>query len=106
MAQRKGEMNQFQRNLEGRIDLGRFGLFDEGFLPDDDDDAGIGDVEAAAVGFEVVADLGALGKADVAVNDGGAAAGGWGAVYMILASWIISFPKDCCTDSVSHCGQR
>ncbi len=59
-AQRQGEMNQFLRNLEGRVDLGRFGLFDEGFLAHDDDDAGIGDMEAAAVGFEVVADLGAF----------------------------------------------
>ena len=52
--------------------LRRFGFFDEGFLADDDDDAGIGDVEAAAVGFEVVADFGALGEADVAINDGAA----------------------------------
>src|SRR6266849_779224 len=47
-----------------------FGLFDEGFLPDHDDDAGIGDVEPAAVGLGVVADFGALREADVAVDDG------------------------------------
>src|SRR5207247_7052492 len=51
----------------------RFGLFDEGFLADDDDDAGIADVKAAAVGFKVIADFGALGKAHVAVADGAAA---------------------------------
>src|SRR6266481_9490558 len=50
----------------------RFGFFDQGFLADDDDDTGISDVEAALVGFEVIADLGALGKADVAVDDGAA----------------------------------
>src|SRR5271168_908408 len=50
--------------------LGGFGFFYQGFLADDDNDAGVGDVEAAAVGFQVVADFGAFGKADVAVNDG------------------------------------
>ena len=55
-----------------RLALGGFGLLDERFLADDDDDAGIGDVEAAAVGFQIVANLGALGKADVAIDDGAA----------------------------------
>src|SRR5260370_40970714 len=50
------------------IALGRFGFFDEGFLADDDDDAGVGDVEAAAVGFEVEAGFNALGEANAAVN--------------------------------------
>src|SRR6266849_3359527 len=61
-----------RRAFSIRSGLGRFGFFDEGFLADDDDDTGIADVEAAAVGFEVVADFGALGKADVAVDDGAA----------------------------------
>src|ERR1700731_4490454 len=49
-----------------------FRFLDQGFLADDDDDTRIGDVEAALVGFQVIADLGALGKADVAVDDGAA----------------------------------
>src|SRR5260370_1984502 len=83
-SQRQGEMNQFLRNLEGGVDLGRFGLLDQRFLADDDDDAGIGDVEAAAVGFEVIADLGALGEADVAVNDGAADARVAGAAHKVV----------------------
>src|SRR5467141_2384415 len=71
-SQRQGEMNQLSRRMAEQPALSRFGFFDQGFLADDDDDTGIGDVEAALVGFEVVADLGALGKADVAVNDGAA----------------------------------
>ena len=47
----------------------RFRFFDEGFLADDDD-AGRSHMKAAAVGFEVVADFGVLGKIDVAVDDG------------------------------------
>jgi hypothetical protein len=65
-------MNQFLGKMEGQPALSGFGFFDEGFLADDNDDAGIANVEAAAVGFEVVADLGALGEADVAVDDGAA----------------------------------
>src|SRR5260370_20180853 len=52
--------------------LRRFGLFDQGFLADDDDDAGIADMEAAAVGFKFIADLSALGKAHEEVDDGAA----------------------------------
>src|SRR5260370_14957064 len=66
------------------IALGRFGFFDEGFLADDDDDAGIGDVEAAAVGFEVVADFSALGEANVAVNDGATNARVASDVYVVV----------------------
>jgi hypothetical protein len=50
----------------------RFRLFDQGLLADDDDDAGRSDMETAAVGFQVVTNLGVLGKADVAVDDGAA----------------------------------
>jgi len=50
--------------------LGSFRLFDQGLLADNDDDAGICDVEAAAVGFSVVADFGALRETNVAVDDG------------------------------------
>src|SRR5690348_7577148 len=57
-------------SLSGGSALCGFGLFNEGFLADDNDNAGIGDVETAAVGFEVIPDFGALGKADVAINDG------------------------------------
>src|SRR5215469_1619084 len=49
-----------------------FGFFDQGFLANDDDDAGRGDVEAALVGLKVIADFGVLGKTDVAVDDGAA----------------------------------
>src|SRR5256885_6674911 len=52
--------------------LRRFGFFDKGFFADDDDDAGVGDVVAALIGFEVVTDFGAFGEADVAINDGAA----------------------------------
>src|SRR5260370_39321423 len=77
-------MNQLVRYLEGRIGLGGFGFFDEGFLADDDDNAGIGDVAAASIGFEVVAALGALGKADVAIDDGAATARVSADVHMIV----------------------
>src|SRR5713101_232383 len=86
-SQWQGGMNQFLRNLEGRVNLGRFGFLDQRFLADDDD-AGIGYVEAAAVGFEVVADLGALGKADVAINDGAADAGVAADVHVIVDDGI------------------
>src|SRR6267143_321710 len=69
-SQRHGETNQFSKKMAEQPALSRFGFFDQGFLADDDDDTGIGDVEAALVGFEVVADLGALGNADVVVDDG------------------------------------
>src|SRR5712692_4844101 len=71
-ARIKTFLRRFSTLLSKKQTLSGFGLFDEGFLADDDDDAGIADVEAAAVGFEVVADLSALGKADVAINDGAA----------------------------------
>src|SRR6266849_4351853 len=63
-------MNQLSRRMAGQPALSRFGFLDQGFLADDDDDTGIGDVEAALVGFQVVADLGALGKVHVVVDDG------------------------------------
>src|SRR5690349_1782735 len=47
-----------------------FRLLNQGFLADHHDDARFSNVEAAAVGFEVVADFGVLGQADVAVDDG------------------------------------
>jgi hypothetical protein len=49
---------------------GGFGFFDEGFLADDDDDAGFRDMEAPAVGFQVITDLRVLRQADVPINDG------------------------------------
>ena len=71
-AQGHGEMAQTLRNVPGESNLRRLGLLDEGFLADDDNDAGIAHVEAAAVGFEVVADFRALGKTDMAIDDGAA----------------------------------
>src|SRR5258708_2139126 len=47
-----------------------FRLLNQRFLADHDDDAGVGDVETASVGFEVEADFGAFGQIDVAVDDG------------------------------------
>src|ERR1700686_1684692 len=55
-----------------RQSSGGFGLFDQGFLADYYDNAGVGDVEAAFVGFHVVAYFGALGQAYMA-DDVGAA---------------------------------
>ena len=52
-----------------RLALGGFGLLDERFLADDDDDAGIGDVEAAPVRFGVIADFGSLRQAHMAIDD-------------------------------------
>src|SRR6266567_8557521 len=49
--------------------LSGFGFFDEGLLAHDDHDAGIGDVEAAAVRFGVIADLGSLRQAHMAIDD-------------------------------------
>ena len=54
-----------------RISLG-FGLFDQGFLADDHDDAGSGDMETAAIIFDVEADFGVFGEADVTVDNGAA----------------------------------
>src|ERR1700675_4133927 len=70
---------------------GGFGFFDEGFLADDDDDAGIGDMEAAAVGFQVVADPGALGKTDVAVDDGAADARVAADIHVVVDDGIGDF---------------
>src|SRR5260370_179586 len=83
-ARIKTFLRRFSTLLSKKQTLSGFGLFDEGFLADDDDDAGIADVEAAAVGFEVVADLSALGKADVGINDGGAGTREGAAVYEIV----------------------
>src|SRR5256714_120976 len=69
-SQRHGEMNEDLKSMVEQFALSRFGFLDEGYLANDDDDAGFGDVEAAFVGFEVIANLGALGKADVTVDDG------------------------------------
>src|SRR4029077_16868544 len=64
-------LSQIQKS-PAQGNLSSFRFLDQRFLPDDDDDAGIGDVEAATVGFEVVADFGVLGQVDVAVDDGAA----------------------------------
>src|SRR5260370_19471233 len=71
--------------------LRRFGLFDEGFLADDDNDPGIADVEAAPVGYEVAADFSALGKADVAVNDGAADARVTADIHVVVDDGIRDF---------------
>src|SRR6266436_3379049 len=68
-----GERERWETRKGARqFPLGGFRLFEKGFLADDHDDAGFGDVEAPAVGFEVVANLGALGEAYMAVDDGAA----------------------------------
>src|SRR5207245_7705776 len=67
------------------------GLFDQGFLADDDDDAGIGDVETAAVGFKVIADLRTLGEADVAIDDGAADARVAPYVHVVVDDGIRDF---------------
>src|SRR5260370_14372558 len=84
-------MNQFVGYVEGQLGLRGFRFFDEGFLADDDNNAGIGDVEAAAIGFEVVANLGALGEADVAVNDGTANARVAADVHVIVDDGLGDF---------------
>src|SRR5258706_15659104 len=81
-SQRHGEMNQDLGSMVGQSTLSRFGFFNQGFLAADNDDAGIADMEAAAVGVEVVADLGALGEAGVAIDDSAAAAGGGGDIHV------------------------
>jgi len=73
--------------------LGGFGFFDEGFLAHDDDDARIGDVKAAAVGFDVVTDLGALGQADVAVDNGAPNARVAADVHMIVDCLLYTSPS-------------
>src|SRR6266851_3648472 len=90
-ARIKTFLRRFSTLLSKKQTLSGFGLFDEGFLADDNDDAGIGDVEAAAVGFEVVADLGALGEADVAVDDCSADAGMAADVHVIVDDGIGDF---------------
>src|SRR2546429_1469968 len=63
-------------------------IFDERFLSHDDDDAGVREVKAAAVGFGVVADFGVFGKADVAVDDGAANARVPAYVHVIIDDGI------------------
>ena len=74
--------NQSRRG--GGCLLRGFGFFDQGFLADDYDYAGVGDVEATLVGFHVVADFGAFGQADVAVDDGAADARVAGDVHVVV----------------------
>jgi len=68
-----------------------FGLFDERFLADDDDDAGGSDMEAAAVGFEVETNFSFFGEADVAVDDGAAYAGVAADVDVVVEDGIGDF---------------
>src|SRR5271166_3383305 len=68
-----------------------FRLFDQGLLANDDDDAGGSDMEAAAVGFEVVANFGFFGEADVAVDYGAANAGMAADVDVIIKDGIGDF---------------
>src|SRR2546429_2790049 len=90
-SQENGEKNPFVRNLEGQFASSGFRLFDKGLLANDDDNAGIGDVKAAAVGFEVVANLGAFRKADVAVDDGAANARVAGHVHVAVHCGLRDF---------------
>src|SRR5258708_12439623 len=101
-ARIKTFLRRFSTLLSKKQTLSGFGLFDEGFLADDDDDAGIADVEAAAVGFEVVADLSALGKADVAINDGAADTRVAGGFHRVVNNGIPDLPLTFDTAPFSH----
>src|SRR5712664_4493322 len=90
-----------RRHLEYE-NLSGFRFFDEGFLADDDDNTGIGNVEAAAVGFEVVADLGALGKADVAVDNGAADARMAADIHVVVDDGIGDFAVAVDADIVAN----
>src|ERR1700680_155355 len=74
-----------------RPSSGGFGLFDQGFLADYYDNAGVGDAEAAFVGFHVVAYFGALGQAYMAVDDGAADARMAADVYVIVDDGLRDF---------------
>src|SRR6266550_3910676 len=89
---------------EGAPFLRGFRFFDQGFLADDDDDTGIGDVEAALVGFQVEADLGALGKADVAVDDGATDARVAADVHVVVDDGIQDIAVTVDTDVVADDG--
>src|SRR5229473_1873381 len=97
-------MNQFLGKMEGQPALSGFGFFDEGFLADDNDDAGIADVEAATVGFEVVADLGALGEADVTIDDGATDARVAADIHVIVNDGIRDFTVTVDADVVAEYG--
>ncbi len=103
-ARIKTFLRRFSTLLSKKQTLSGFGLFDEGFLADDDDDAGIADVEAAAVGFEVVADLSALGKADVAINDGAADTRVAADIHVIVDDGIRDFAVTVDADVVADDG--
>src|SRR6267378_2003847 len=103
-SQRHREMNQDLRSMVGQYALRRFGFLDQGFLADDDDDAGIADMEAAAVGFEVVADLGALGEADVAIDDSAADARVAADIHVIVNDGIRDFTVTVDADVVADYG--
>src|SRR5229473_4655100 len=83
-------------------ELRRFGFLDEGFLADDDDDTGIADVEAAAVSFKVVADLGTFGQADVAVDDGAADARVAADIHVVVDDGIRDFAVTVDADVVAN----
>jgi len=68
-----------------------FGFFDHGFWADDDHYAFVGDGVTGAVGFEVVADDGALGEIYVAVDDGVADAAATADVDVIEEDALIDF---------------
>ena len=73
----------------------RLWFFDQGLLADDDDDAGRGDMETAAVGFEVIANFGMFGKADVAIDDRAADARVAADVDVIVDDGIGDFADSC-----------
>src|SRR5882762_47773 len=103
-SQRHGEMNQDLGSVVGQSTLSRFGFFNQGFLADDDDDAGIADAEAAAVGLDVVADLGALGEADVTIDDSAADARVAADIHVIVNDGIRDFTVTVDADVVAEYG--
>src|SRR5579872_5904882 len=81
-----------------------FRFFDHGFFANDHYDAGFSDVVALAVGFQVVADFGALGNGHVAVDDGVAHAGVPPDVDVIEQDRVLHVRVAVCADVVAQHG--
>src|SRR5712691_2756817 len=81
-----------------------FRFLDHGLFAHDDDHAALRNVMARAIGFEVVADFGALGDCDVTVDDGVADAGVAADVHMIDQDGIFHFAVAVDAHVVAHHG--
>src|SRR5580765_4682278 len=91
---------------KGEFGLGGFGFLDKGFFAHDDDDAGVGNVIATLVGFEVVTDFGAFGEADMAINDGAANARMASDIDVVVENGIADFAVTVDSDVVADDGLR